>query len=128
MNIDFNPFPIGEQYENWEFDLEPVKTTKTYDQYLYIKNEPKEILNVPLQKILLTFNLDILFQVEYYFEAKYFYELKNKLIEYLSTSAFKENLNRLEWVDNRITIYLEKPLQSENTILRILDKRFVGYL
>ncbi len=128
MNIDFNPFPIGEQYENWEFDLEPFKTTKTYDQYLYIKNEPKEILNIPLQKILLTFNLDFLFQVEYHFEVKYFQQLESELIEYLSTSAFKENHNRLEWEDNRITITLEKPLQSKSTILRILDKGFVGYL
>ncbi len=127
MNIDFNPFPIGEQYENWEFDLEPFKTTKSYDQYLYKKNEPKEILNIPIQKTLLTFNLDILFQIEYYFEVKYFQQLKSKLVEYLSTGAFKENQNRIEWEDKEIIFTLEKSLQSDNIILIILDKKFVGY-
>ncbi len=39
MKINFIPFKIGEQYENWEFDLEPVKTTNTYDQYRYFKKD-----------------------------------------------------------------------------------------
>lgn len=39
MKNIFLPFQIGEQYENWEFDLEilDVERIKGYDGYIYIR-------------------------------------------------------------------------------------------
>lgn len=124
MKIDFIPFQIGEQYENWEFDLEPVKTTKTYDQYKYLKADQKELFNVPIKQILLTFNLDILFQVEYQFESKYFQQLKSRLIEYLTTGTFRDYGNRLEWENGEICLFSEV---KEYTKLYMIDKKFLDY-
>lgn len=125
MKIDFIPFQIGEQYENWEFDLEPVKTTKTYDQYKYLKADQRELFYIPINQILLTFNLDILFQVEYQFETKYFQQLKNRLIEYLTTGTFRDYGNRFEWENVEVQAFL---ILYEQTKFTITDKKFVSYM
>ncbi len=128
MNIDFIPFQIGEQYENWEFDLEPVKTSKTYDKYRYIKTDQKELLNVPVKQILLTFNLDILFQVEYYFEVKYFQQLKSKLIEFLGSGTFRDYRDGFEWENGEDTIRFLIMLNDNILILNIINKNCQNYI
>jgi hypothetical protein len=85
MNIDFIPFQIGEQYENWEFDLEPVilDLKKSYDKYRYFKNDITEILEVEVQDIFLYFSLDMLFRVEVVYTVsnplKEYYKLVTKI-------------------------------------------------
>lgn len=38
MKTDALPFQLGMQYENWEFDLEPLKDRiDGYDSYIYLK-------------------------------------------------------------------------------------------
>ncbi len=81
MELDLIPFKIGIQYENWEFELEPYKTTKTIDTYRYIGNKNK-ILGVKAKLILLSFNLDILEEVAYYFYRVSFERLKSNIEEF----------------------------------------------
>lgn len=125
MNIEFIPFKIGEQYENWEFDLEPFETTKTYDRYQYFKSDQKKLFSIPIEKILLTFSLDILFQVEYQFSPNCFEPLKSKLIEILTKGIFREYENKLEFENEKVCVNLEK---SKITVLKITDKNYVNYL
>ena len=55
------PFEIGEDYENWEFDLEVIckERVPMYDSYMYI-GEIKKYLNYLPQKTELIFHLDVL--------------------------------------------------------------------
>ena len=55
------PIKIGDQYENWEFDLEALEHERIpfYDSYLYIGGI-KKILNVLPQKTELIFHWDVL--------------------------------------------------------------------
>ncbi len=80
MELDLIPFKIGMQYENWEFELEPYSISKATDTYKYIGNE-KRILGIEAKLILLSFNLDILEEVEYYFDADTFTLLKGRIAE-----------------------------------------------
>lgn len=71
MKTDFIPFKIGMEYENWEFDLEPVENTLEYDKYLYFKNDITSIFGFEVSKIFLYFSWDILIKVEIYFNTNY---------------------------------------------------------
>ncbi|PZD78541.1 hypothetical protein DNG35_05625 [Mesonia sp. K7] len=64
MTLNDLPFELGMQYENWEFDLEPIKSTLYFDKYRYIKNDIKEISGLNVKSINLYFKLDILFKIE----------------------------------------------------------------
>lgn len=64
MDLEEIPFKIGMQYENWEFDLEPVKFDGNNVTYKYIKGDIKTILGKPIKCIYLYFNFDILYRVE----------------------------------------------------------------
>lgn len=60
MKNKYLPFQIGEQYENWEFDLEisEVDKIKGYDSYFYIREI--NFLGVCPRYVELIFSLDIL--------------------------------------------------------------------
>ena len=60
MNDIYLPFQIGEQYENWEFDLDILETEKVpgCDSYLY--NRTTQFIGVVPDTVELIFNLDIL--------------------------------------------------------------------
>lgn len=60
MKNNYLPFQIGEQYENWEFDLEYLQEEKIpgYDSYLYLWK--KLFLHITPSRIELIFSLDIL--------------------------------------------------------------------
>lgn len=56
------PFQLGMEYENWEFDLEPMQDRiKGYDSYIYIKK--LSIFNIEPLNIELVFHWDILVAV-----------------------------------------------------------------
>lgn len=63
------PFKIGEDYENWEFDLEVVEDEEELEKYLYIKEDIKTIFVLDVAKIYLCFNFDILKSIELYFKS-----------------------------------------------------------
>lgn len=75
MKTTFLPFQIGEQYENWEFDLDYLKEEriKGLDRYLYIKKS--FFLQYNARRIELIFALDILEVVIMTFEFQSFSEL-----------------------------------------------------
>ncbi len=79
-------FTIGEQYENYEFDLKDFgsKTINglTYEIYLYNKGTFQTLFGLPVKSILLYFNADILSCVEYRFEEKYVKILAKELYRY----------------------------------------------
>lgn len=70
MKTDFIPFKIGMEYENWEFDLEPVENTLEYDKYIYFKNDITSVFGFEVLKIFLYFSWDILVKVEIYIFTK----------------------------------------------------------
>lgn len=61
MKKEILPFQIGEDYENWEFDLVVLnyETIPFYDSYLYV-GEVKKFLNILPHKTELIFSFDIL--------------------------------------------------------------------
>ena len=75
MKNNYLPFQIGEQYENWEFDLDYLKEEriKGLDSYLYIKKS--FFLQYNARRIELIFALDILEVVIMTFEFQSFSEL-----------------------------------------------------
>lgn len=125
MKIDFIPFQIGEQYENWEFDLEPVYSEVMYDKYFYYKNDITTMLGIPVKSIYLAFSLDILFQVEYHFYPAFSTELITKLFENLSTGLFKAKEDRIEWENTKSCVVLEIPNETDEMILRVIDKFYI---
>ena len=67
MKVTSLPFQLGMEYENWEFDLMPIKTRiKNYDSYVYTKKI--QIGGISPQKIELIFHWEILVAVILEFE------------------------------------------------------------
>ena len=116
------------QYEELEFDLEPIFNEDIYyDKYLYIKNDINSLFKLPLKKIYLSFSLDILVQIEYQFDNTYFQEIKNILISLLGKNNMETYKNRLEWKISNIYIILEIPLVSDIFHLTVTDIKYFNY-
>ncbi len=127
MKIVFIPFQIGMQYENWEFDLEPVYDDKTLDKYKYIRDDIKVLFNHDIETIYLTFDLEILYKVEIVLKStkEYDYQkLKNTIsLEYGKVPTY-----------NLISIWSGKSIQlsimfdkNTNTIhMLIEDNKYSG--
>lgn len=104
MGIDFIPFKLGMEYDNWEFDLESDYETTEYERYLYIKKDMDALLGVPVERIYLSFNADILFMVEYEFTREHFESLKSKLGVILGKGTFRDSGNCIEWRYRDLTL------------------------
>lgn len=80
-------FTIGEQYENYEFDLQEQgsKTVNglTYEIYLYTKGTSQTLFGLSVKSIFLYFNGDILSCVEYELIGNNFEYLKRQINKYL---------------------------------------------
>ena len=125
MRKDKLPFKIGEDYENWEFDLEVCINDKIkgFDSYIYLKNF-KFLDITPLQTELMFF-FDILELVIMTINTKDHREIRNLIDlmtktfgdyieheqEYLSACIFKLEDSNEVWL-----IY--KPLE---------DKTYLAY-
>lgn len=66
------PFRLGEQYDNWEFDLlatgEILENGISYEVYEFVGEIPT-LLDIKPDKIELLFNADVLEKVTYYFDG-----------------------------------------------------------
>jgi len=66
------PFGLGEQYDNWEFDLlatgEILENGINYEVYEFVGEIPT-LLDIKPDKIELLFNADVLEKVVYYFNG-----------------------------------------------------------
>ena len=113
-------FEIGEQYENYEFDLKS-KGEKTvngicYDIYLYGKDDFKTLFDLPISRgILLLFNADILSAVYYRFKGNHFKYLLKQLNKGLPHN------NKMEIDPFRV--YRATCNLDSNTVLELLVKK-----
>ena len=136
MEIDFIPFQIGMQYENWEFDLESIEldTKLPYDKYLYFKKDIKELFGVEVQYIYLYFNLDILFKVEIIYKPSspvqgFMYLvscLENKYGKLPLTSSEDSMILSKTWKDPIKNLLVEHHFRSNQVSIILIDIKYLG--
>lgn len=121
MKSKYLPFQIGEQYENWEFDLEisDIDKIKGYDSYFYIREI--NYLEICPRYIELIFSLDILQVVIMTCEFETLEQL-NQFRETLDSKFGEET--KLEESNTEIYEILDLELW---TIVNPVDYSFVGY-
>lgn len=113
-------FTIGEQYENYEFDLKS-KGEKTvngicYEIYLYEKGDFKTLFGLPISRgIVLLFNADILSAVYYRFRGNHF--------KYLLKQLNKQLPSKNKMVIDPFVAYRATCNLDTNTILELLVKK-----
>ena len=113
-------FTIGEQYENYEFDLkskgEKIINDICYEIYLYEKDDFKMLFDLPISRgILLLFNADILSAVYYRFQGNHF--------EYLLKQTNKRLPSNNKMVIDPFVAYRATCNLDSNTILELLVKK-----
>lgn len=105
---DVFPFKLGEQYDNWEFDLlskgEIIENEISYEIYEFT-GKIKGLFGILPSKIDLLFNADVLEKVIYYFEGN--------LVEYFEQSFSTGNYFILDYSNNRTVLI------NQNTLLGI---------
>ncbi len=115
-------FAIGEQYENYEFQLSSIKeyveNEISYEAYLYT-GSGNSIFNQEADKILLHFNADILMKVEYVFNADCFEDLKEEIKTY--KKPIEEYPYFISWYFEDKLLILNK-LNSGSTTQIILSR------
>lgn len=82
------PFQLGMEYENWEFDLEPINDKiKGYDSYIY--NKKILIYDIEVINIELIFHWDILVAVILEFEETDIMKLNKTLLsDYIQVNNY----------------------------------------
>lgn len=125
MRKDQVPFRIGEDYENWEFDLEICNYDKIkgFDSYIYLKNfNFLEI--IPLQTELL-FSFDILELVIMTINTKDHREM-GKLID-LMTKTFGDYIEYEQEFSSACVYKLEDSNQIWLIYYPLKDKAYITY-
>ena len=120
MDLKDLPFKIGMQYENWEFDLEPIELAEYYDKYSYIKTDISKILDFDLEKIYLYFKLDILFKIEIKFKntsVLTYHHISEALDKYFNESGgiavVNADLFEIVWKKEKLNFQLQNHLKSK---------------
>lgn len=121
---NFNlPFEIGQDYENWEFDLEimDVERIPNYDSYLYI-GEVKKFLNHSSDKTELIFywdRLEAVILTFFHIEMNFIEKIKNilKYKYHFPIYEIHSNYEVYEYYAGEIQIFLV--LKKPNTLLVI---------
>lgn len=121
-------FTIGEQYENYEFDLKDFgsKTINglAYEIYLYDKDNFQTLFGLPIKSILLYFNADILSCVEYEFEGNQFDYLLDRISNYLDIDISQKASKKAVFKLNK-EVVLE--IRVENKEITILSIQSINY-
>ncbi len=121
-------FTIGEQYENYEFDLKDFgsKTINglTYEIYLFTKGTSQTLFGLPVKSVLLYFNADILSCVEYEFEGNQFNYLVNEIDSYL-VIGITHNISKKTVFKLNKEVVLE--IIVENKEITILSIQSINY-
>lgn len=134
MKIDFIPFQIGMQYENWEFDLDAGEDLVICERYRYIKDDILEILGVPISDIYLYFNADILVRVDLKFQKgtqpKTFIELavtlESKYGRQLLFSDNEKSTLYKKWNDVNKCILLKHFLDDNSISILVTKHRYAN--
>ena len=132
MKIDFIPFQIGMQYENWEFDLDPIDSFSNYVKYELVKKDSIRLFKHRLNRIVLYFNLDILFGVEMFIDStnplQSFSDLAKILVKELGNKelVINENLTiiTLTWKDQKKSLILEYSFKLNQVILILVENKY----
>lgn len=121
-------FTIGEQYENYEFDLKDFGSETiyglTYEVYLYNRGTFQTLFKLPIKSILLYFNGDILSYVEYRFEGNQFDYLLNRISSYLGIVITQKASKKAVFKLNK-EVVLE--IRVENEKITILSIQSINY-
>ena len=133
MKIGFIPFQIGMQYENWEFDLEPINLSFkiSYDQYIYFKKDIKELFGLEIQLIYLYFSLDILFKVEIIYKSKNqvqdFIYLATELEKKYNRQVLISKNDKLTktWKDIKKLLIIEHDFKNNQLKLVVVYKKYI---
>ena len=125
MTKDQLPFKIGEDYENWEFDLEICNYDKIkgFDSYIYLKNF-KFLEIIPLQTELIFF-FDILELVIITINTKDHREME-KLIG-LMTKTFGDYMEYEKEFFSACVYKLEESNQIWLIYYPLEDKTYITY-
>lgn len=129
MKVDFIPFQIGEEYENWEFELNYEEETKSFDKYQYIGNEFSELLGLEVKNCHLYFNMDILAKVNVELKSEKlndFYTLGNVIDIKTAKKGFMKNISpdllRKEWMIENSLLSLQYNFEF-NSVFLLYKKR-----
>ena len=127
------PFQIGMQYENWEFDLEPIDTETSYDKYRYFKDDIIDLFDLEGISIYLYFYMDILFKVEVIFDSRYsedeFIRLGEKLeLKFGNMGNNYEDKTKVIkiWKDSRKCLIIEHNFKSKIISLILVGKEYLN--
>lgn len=122
MKIDFIPFQIGEEYENWEFELNYEEELKYFDKYQYIGKDFLELLNQNVENTYLYFNTDILVRIDIKLGIKCsekFHSISTLLKEKIKKEGelkyLEKEILQKEWKDISLILLLRHNL-IENTL------------
>lgn len=128
MKIYFIPFQIGMQYENWEFDLEPIET-KMYDKYKYIKNDIEHLFNLDVKYIYLYFDLDILFKIEIGFNSetpsKQLIIISDNFKQKYGKNKMKLTKDGMTWTDNHKRLKVTNEINKNEVVLVLVDNNYI---
>ena len=117
MRKDKLPFKIGEDYENWEFDLEVCINDKIkgFDSYIYLKNF-KFLDITPLQT-----------------ELMFFFDILELVIMTIKTKDDREMENLIDLMTKTFGVYIEHEQEylsaciynlEDSNVLLLIYKRF----
>jgi hypothetical protein len=127
MKIYFIPFQIGMQYENWEFDLEPIET-KMYDKYKYIKNDIEHLFSLDVKYIYLYFDLEILFKVEIGFKSenppKQLITITENFKKKYGGKKMKLTKGGVTWTDKYKRLKVENQINKKQVVLVLIDNKY----
>lgn len=114
-NIDL-PFRIGDHYENWEFDLEPleIERIKGFDSYVYIREIV--FLGAFPSYVEMIFSWDILQIVMMTFEFNSL-EQQNDFKDVLDKMFAKIRQNRSFNIEEKVELRLIRKPNSSNVII-----------
>ncbi len=91
------PFTIGEQYENYEFDLDMLsETIRGYDRYLYLGDKTINIRSIHF-RIEMFFNADILSGFNVFYYVKEYNIVLQELILYFNKPQIKDK-STYKWI------------------------------
>lgn len=114
-------FRIGEQYENYEFQLKPIKeyieNNIHYDAYSFEENS-NSILGIKTDKVELHYNADILEKVVYHFTGNQYECLKEQIAQNYDGVIEQIDVNIISWYYENIVYILSYTEEDNVTIFK----------
>lgn len=114
-------FRIGEQYENYEFQLKPIKeyieNAIHYDAY-YFEGNNNNVLGAETDNVELHYNADILEKVLCYFKGNQYECLKEEIQKGSDSEVKQSSINFVSWYFENIEYVLSYSEEDNATVFR----------